>query len=558
MKKHKLLVLGISIITIFNLVGCSSLKDEMLEAMNNNQEIKLSVDGTVSNGQNTYEWVELDQLNTFKNIRSTWDDKFQTIIFDIGSKNGVLFVDLNGNWAGNNILYNVFQNKAFINDFWNNNKLKSELAQAAIEQFSDINNESTGIIASVNAYFNIIPTNADGTSGLMNTLSRADAMAAIYRGDTPVIYQEIDKDFELAVYKNNNNIYAFNVAPYSYLKYTDGSLNYDTYNSPITRGEVIYILMNRYFSNELSNVQLNETFSDCKNAGNIAEKLDFTNKHAWESYELEYCLQNSKDGAPESIYKALTLAKKLGIISSDTRWNQPINGGELLNMMIKSYQAIQSRDDFAINAKLGANAGESLYVVTNDVEQPEITETQLETIQITEVLDVTDLDDLFAEYGYELDMTDEEIAEAYEIAENFTFEPCDEWKQVDHCYYLNVRTGPSTDYRILRSVPAGTKAHIVARCVENGWYRVLTEGKLVYQCGVYFSDFEGSDTYTLKEENNISKNEQNNDNIVDDDISNYSFESPDGEYKIDDMMPTEDRLVMSIEDALKINENNNK
>ena len=67
--------------------------------------------------------------------------------------------------------------------------------------------------------------------------------------------------------------------------------------------------------------------------------------------------------------------------------------------------------------------------------------------------------------------------------------------QVDHCYFLNVRTGPSTDFRILRSVPAGTKAHIVARCVENGWYRVLTEGKLVYQCGVYFSDFEGSDTY---------------------------------------------------------------
>ena len=115
-------------------------------------------------------------------------------------------------------------------------------------------------------------------------------------------------------------------------------------------------------------------------------------------------------------------------------------------------------------------------------------------------MDVTDLDDLFDTFGYELDMTDEEIAESYKIADNYTFEPCDMWKQVDHCSYLNVRTGPSTDYRILRSVPAGTKAHIVARCVENGWYRVLTEGKLVYQCGVYFSDFEGSDTYEYVEE----------------------------------------------------------
>ena len=127
----------------------------MLNAMNNNQEIKLSVDGTiVDNNIDNFDWVELDQLKTYKNIRKVWDDKFQIVTFDIGSKNGALYVDTQGNWAGNNTLFNVFQNKVFVEDYWNDNNLRSELAQAAMTEFSDMGGESAGIIASVNAYFN--------------------------------------------------------------------------------------------------------------------------------------------------------------------------------------------------------------------------------------------------------------------------------------------------------------------------------------------------------------------------------------------------------------------
>jgi uncharacterized protein YgiM (DUF1202 family) len=61
---------------------------------------------------------------------------------------------------------------------------------------------------------------------------------------------------------------------------------------------------------------------------------------------------------------------------------------------------------------------------------------------------------------------------------------------VDYCNYLNVRIGPSTDYKIKKSVPKGTKVHIVGICIENGWYRVIADGKISYQCGVYFSDIE--------------------------------------------------------------------
>lgn len=501
MKYKKITIIMLSVTLAMSLTGCgSSLKSEMIKAMDNEQEIQLSVEGNLQEVERVpMEWTELDQLKTFKNIRRTWDDKMQIVTFDMGSKNGVLFVDLDGNWAGNNVLYNVFQNKTFVKDYWSDSSLKGMLSQEAMSQFSDISNESTGLIASVNAYFNILPANADGTSGLMNKLSRAEAMSAIYRGDTPVRYGEINPEYEKTLGSSEYNQFTFDINNNSYLKYENGGLNYSTYNGAMTRAEAVYILMNRYFAEELAGVSGSGDFSDCANAGDVAGKQGFKDKHAWESYELEYCLQNPDKGAPQSLYNSLVLAQSLGIIGSETRWNQAISGGELLNMMIKTYEAVQNKLGFLVNAKIGANAGQSLYV-KDTPEETVVSEESVGMIQIDEVRDVTNLDDLLATYGDELDMTEEELAEAYLVAENFTFEPCDVWKQVDYCYFLNVRTGPSTDFRILRSVERGTKAHVVARCVETGWYRVLTEGKLVYQCGVYFSDFEGSETYGLTEE----------------------------------------------------------
>ena len=239
MNRKKLIsIISLTCAIALSCTGCSSLKNEMLNAMNNNQEIKLSVDGTIiDNNIDNFDWVELDQLKTYKNIRKVWDDKFQ-------------IVDTQGNWAGNNTLFNVFQNKVFVEDYWDDNNLRSELAQAAMVEFSDMGGESAGIIASVNAYFNLIPANTDGTSGLLDNLSRAEVMATISRGDTPVIFTETNKEFESVVGVNANNILAFNVTNDSYLKYQNGGLNYDTYNSPMTRIEAIYILMNRYFENE--------------------------------------------------------------------------------------------------------------------------------------------------------------------------------------------------------------------------------------------------------------------------------------------------------------------
>jgi hypothetical protein len=511
--KHRKLVSTLIVSLLIcglTLTGCSSLKSEMTTAMNNNQIIQLSVaENSYNVERNTLDWVELDQLTSYKDLRKTWDDKLNIIKFDNNSKNGSIYIDLDGNWAGNNVLYNIFQNRVFVKDYWSEATIKSALAEAAENEFSDITNENTGIVASVNAYFNILPTNKDDTSGMFNYLTRAEVMSAIYRADTPVILVDTDETFENAVGTNDYNIYAQNVTEDSYLDYTNGSLNKNSYTSTMTRAEAVYMIVQRYYKDDYDSLTGKESgLTDCKNAGNVAEKNGFTNGYAQQLYELEYCLQNSNKGVTEDLYKALIVAYQNGIISSTTRWNEGISGGELINMLISAYSNLYSDNDYLVNAKTGANAGNDLYTVVDD--EPEKVEETLGTIEVQKIKDIAAIDDLASEYGYELDMTDEEMEEARQAAEGFTIEPMDKYMNVDYCYFLNVRVGPGTEFRIKKSVPAGTKVHITGRCAENGWYRVIADGKIAYQCGVYFSDLEGQDTSNLVQEYESSSTVEDN------------------------------------------------
>lgn len=488
-KATVLLTMSLSLL----LSGCSSLTTEMQEAMDNNQDIELSIaENSNDITRNYYEWTELDQLKTFDSIRDTWDDVLQITKFDINSKNGCIFIDTNSNWAGNNTLYNAFQNKVFVETYWQDGKIRSALAEPAIEEFSDIENEATGLVASVNAYFNLVPVNEDKTSGLFNYLTRAEAMAAIYKGDTPVILNEEQADFKEAVGENNYNTLAQEVNQFSYLQYEDGALNKYTYNSTMTRAEAVYILVQKYFKEEYDSMDKPDgSFTDCKNAGDIATKNEFTGKHSYRTYELEYVLQNSKKGAPESLYKALCIAQRHNIISNETRWNLGINGGELINMLINTYSAISNEQGYAVDAKNGLNPGAMVAEIDNDKKEKKPKKKEEQTIgevAVHKLSDLADIDDLIKTYGNEISMTEEEINEAKQSAEGFTIEEYDAYMKVDFCDYLNVRVGPSTDYRIIKSVPKETKVHIVGRCQENGWYRVIADGKITYQCGVYFSE----------------------------------------------------------------------
>lgn len=496
-KKIISLVLMITMVSTV-LAGCGkgSFAEQMLGAMAKKQDIALSVSGNMSTNKNDFEWNELGQITVNEKIRKTWNDTFNTLIFDLGSHNGILYVDDKGNWAENNTMYNVFMNKKF-REIFDEGTTQTTLAKAAEASYSDITDDASGVIASINGYFDLIQANSDGTSGLTNAISRAQAMTALYKASTPVQFNKEDLKFTKAVGDSKYNTCAQNMDKYSFLQSSNNSLNYTTYNQPITRAELVYMLVKQYYSDEYDNVSLKGVdFSDCKNAGNIAKKYKFTITdkktgdtkagYAWQSYELEFALQNAKDGAPEDLYKALVVGYNHGLIGATTRWNEAALGGELIYMLQAVYEDKTSGNNFLTNASSGANVGQSLYVTAKAEPVEPKTST---TIATTEVKGkILAFDDFYTKFKDELDLTKEEYDEFKTNESGFTFDDIDKYMVVDHCYFLNVRKGPGTEFEIYSDVPAGTKVHIVGLCEENGWYRVIYNRQLFYQSGVYFSE----------------------------------------------------------------------
>lgn len=352
------------------MTGCDNgkTKEAIESAMDEKTDIKLTeTNGVSTNTRGVLNWKQLDQLTTFSELRELMEDELKIIKFGAGSKNGSIYVDPEGNWTGNSTLYYAFQNKEFVKEYWENRDFIGKISEKAESMFSDISTAATGLYAAINCYYNILPTNSDETSGLMNYISRKEAMSALCRADTPVREYDCEK-FNGVFGKDPFNYYAQQVEDCSYLKVSDNSLNPYTYNSAITRAEAVYMIVQRYFKEEYENTDVNSNpFTDCKNAGNVMENLKVTTDYSPETYSLEYCLQNTNKGVPEDLYKAMLVAYKHGVIGKQTNWNKSVLGGDMLSLLIKTYENMY-QDKYPVNAKTGANAGDR---VESGVEQTE-------------------------------------------------------------------------------------------------------------------------------------------------------------------------------------------
>lgn len=497
-----LLLAGVMVMSTL-LTACNSEAKALVEQMNSGADCTITVTGTASSESEPLEWIELDQLQTHSSLRRNFDDAFGIVRFDVGSKNGVMYSDLDGNWTGNNTLYNAFKNRTFVEDYWNNGKVKSTLAEYAREEFSDVNSDDVAVVAGMNAYYNIIPSAADGTSGLSANATRAEAMGAIFRADTPVESVEANAEFATAVGDSEWNIYAQDLASYSWLDYTNGSLNSDNYNGFITKAEFVYMLMNRYFPDEMNSAIANISgktvaekqgfISTDKETGNV------TYGHAWQAYVLQYGLSNEKAELQEQLSAALQLANSKGIVQSTSDWRNPIMKYDVVNMLIKTYEVMGESSGYSVAVRNGANSGEQLFESSDLAEmQEQINQLNEEALQaaldnnpdstnIQEEVDVTDTDDMLEVYGDEFNLTTEEYQEAISALEGFTIEECDKYMVVNSS--VNVRVGPSTEFRVVTSLAYKQIVHVTGRCAETGWYRIATpEGKIAYVCGAYMTD----------------------------------------------------------------------
>lgn len=343
------------VIMMSQLLGCKAVsQSELLQMINNGDMIEIEVATPINQEQGDEQplnWEQLDQLTTQPELRTALEDICKIYPYGDNSKNGIFYVNLKGEQDGNNTLYNTFANGAFRSNYWNDEITQLKVAEAVAKNYVDIEvDDSRASLAAINAYFNILKDAEPGYANMDSTLNRLEVMSAIFRAENPVVDDLTnDDDFQKAVDPSNSNedvIFASNLSEQSYLDIDSQSLDELTAKGTITRGELIYLIVQQYFSEDYKNVDLKaECYTDAKNGGNIAEEQKFienaTSKPHWQAYELTYALQNPDKGCPERMYKALIVAYEKNLINStESRWDEAVTKSDFLEILTNAYLAL--------------------------------------------------------------------------------------------------------------------------------------------------------------------------------------------------------------------------
>ena len=475
------------------LMGCSSVsQSEMLQMINQGDAIEIEVAVPLNQEQGTektVEWTQLDQLTSQPELRSSMENIFKIVAFGDNSKNGVFYVNLDGEQDGNNTLYNVFANNKFREGYWNNVAVQRELAQASAENYADIDyeegNYKRAMLAGINGYFNILNDSETGFVNMDSTITRLEAMSALFKAENPVTDTlSEDSEFREAVDAGNTNeytIFASNLSEQSYLDISSGSLDSHTANGTTTRGELVYMIVQEYFKTEYDNVDIKgECYADTVNGGNIAVAQKFiegeNKKEHWQSYELSYALQNPDKVCPERMYKALLVAnEKEIIVDKDSRWEEGATKEDLLEMLTNAYLALPSQ--------VSAERGTGEAPVQSEAPTTELEET-----------DDSNVSDMYVEIETPEEAEYQDYLESQEALEDKTEDDLvqSDIVTLDKTMYakgsVNTRSGPSTDYEKLGGLTTNQEVHVTGQSKETGWYEIEINGSKQYVSDKYLSD----------------------------------------------------------------------
>jgi len=453
MKVKRIVIPTITMLIIASqLMGCAAASSkEMLAMLERQEAITIEVAEPISQEQGTqqtYEWVELASLDTYSDFRTTVDDILNITAHGNNGKNGILYIDLEGNHTNNSTMYFAFSNQKFIENAWNNSKILPQLLEATKAIYADVETDAVAKVAFLNAYFNILPDAEPNYFNGNQTLTRAEYLAAVYRAGTPVSALETDVEFTSLVDPlgtNENTAFANQMMDYSYLTIADESLNDKTFDGTISRAEAIYTIVRMYYNAEYESLTGKESsFSDIKNGGDILEKVgkkylkeNETTADAvkfGKSYELNYMLQNPDKGVTPELYKAMVVAKTHGLITgTECRWDEAITKAEAINILSRVYIDLGT----VTNADRG-NSTVEIDPVTQEMLQAEQEANEVESslnestgVEIVEVLDVR----------------------MYVIKAG------------------NIREGDGTNFKVINSLMKGGTARVTGR-TSNGWYEI--------------------------------------------------------------------------------------
>ena len=315
-------------------------------------------------------WVPLDQLKTYNNLRLDFDTLLninKITVNGVNSKSGSLYVGKENMQEGNSTLENAFRNKVFVVAYWNNADIRAELSKLAASAYSDeTGTASSSIWASLNAYYNLL---ADGSNpdsfNAMQSLSREQFYSLVYKSTNGVTSLTNDPAYTNATGgETDNSLYAQQVDEYAYLNVKENCLDKSNAQGSISRAEAVYMVVNKFFSKQLSEVTGKEdSYSDVKNAGDLASRVgikqkDGTGKTNWQAYTLAYMMQNPDKGMQEELYKAMVVAYNnslLGSSDTDSRWDEPISKSEGISLMVNVFLALNESEGYISDVEYGTH-----------------------------------------------------------------------------------------------------------------------------------------------------------------------------------------------------------
>lgn len=340
MKLKRVILPTITMVIIASqLFGCSSAsKQEAYDMLQNSEAIELEIAVPETVDQESIaplDWIELGSLTTYSSLRAEWDD-ILGITGTTGNKEGIFYMGYEGP-TQDSFLAQVIQLQAFVDEA-SNESTYNALVDAVRNNFVDSDDLTEQQLFSIglNAYFNLLPMKDESETYANEYVSRAQFLSLITRATNPASAKDVDEfktNAEQLQSTIGDSIYNESVAlslSYSYLTLEDGSLNSDTYNSSISRGEAIYTIMQMiYGDDELSTVDLDSTtFTDTTNGGDLATNNNLTNK----AQVIQYALQNPDQGCPEDIYRALVKLNEIGLIGSETEWDEAITLSDTITL----------------------------------------------------------------------------------------------------------------------------------------------------------------------------------------------------------------------------------
>jgi hypothetical protein len=491
------------VIIASQLMACASAsQSELLSMINQGQAIEIEVATPINEEQGTeqsLDWEQLALLTTNPDLRKSMDDILMISNTDTG-KNGVLYVNSDGENEPNNTLRVALHNREFVK-FLEDDSSLSELAEAAADNYvdveADVDDLQKAVYMGINGYFNLLPDSSPNYANPDSTIQRNEFMAMVFRAETPVQDLEADSTFATAVGTSDYNLYAQGVVDSSYLDLASQSLNNMTYNGTITRAEAIYLLVTRYFADDYANLDLKSdstTFTDAKDGGNIAEDQKFiedaTEKSYWKSYELTYALQNPDKGLPTDLYKALVVASNKGLISAETRWDEGLTKSEAIELLVETLEQEQGIDIF--NAKQGTIEG---YEAPADQDQSESVNIEEyeggngmgEDAEIEDEYDQAYQDQLDAESAE----SDESDSPTTTPSSDFEVQSLDSQTKYAK-QQVNVRKGPGIDYEKTGSLSTNEEVTVIGLVpTDHGdWYQLGDPDRTVvgYVSATYLVD----------------------------------------------------------------------